>query len=160
MQASKMSDRRIEERDEMSAGQHSVFLWVFLHRGSSFVPLRHASGGFFALATCFTAGSHINTALAPKQGTLYTATVNAKDTANKGASASNIKGGTQGNAVYFSDILIPFTKKMYWGERITFATCKMVWKRDIKQARFDTSDFYLLFFCYFLAQHGWKPAPE
>lgn len=54
-----------------------------------------------ALATCFTAGSHINAALAPKLGKLYTVTVNAKDTASKGASASNIKGGTRGNAVYF-----------------------------------------------------------
>lgn len=52
------------------------------------------------LATCFTAGSHINTALAPKLGKLYTAIVNAKDTVNKEASASNIKG-TQGNAMYF-----------------------------------------------------------
>lgn len=73
---------------------------------------------FFALATCFTAGSHINTALAPKLGTLYTATVNAKDTANKGASASNIKGGTQGNAAYFSDILMPFTKKCVEGREL------------------------------------------
>ncbi len=93
-----MSDRRKEERDEMSAGQHSVFLWIFCF-GASLLSSPATPPGV-TLATCFTAGSHINAALAPKLGKLlYTATVNAKDASNKGA--SNIKGGTRGIAMHF-----------------------------------------------------------
>lgn len=50
-----------------------------------------------ALATYFTAGSHINTALAPINWDSWTQlhTLNAKDTVNQEASAKNLNRGTQ-----------------------------------------------------------------
>jgi len=58
-----MSDRRIKERDEMSGGQHSVFLQIFCSV-AALLSLPATPPGV-VLATCFT-GSHINTTLAPE----------------------------------------------------------------------------------------------
>jgi len=140
--SSKTSDRRREERDEMSGGQHSVALRVFCS-AAPLLSLLVAPPGV-ALATCFTTGGRINTAFAScKLGKLCTLTPNAKDTRNKGT--SEVHKGTQ---CIFSEYLMLFPIVLL-KDKTFFTMC-------LQNRPYDVISTPIC--CVFPAQHGGTPA--